>query len=59
MQSFKAENQRKTALLLVLFPALLFVIFWIILTRFFTDTQTWEDGLNMTLEVFPIVLIIL
>ena len=59
MQSFKAENQRKTALLLILFPTLLFVIFWIILTRFFTDTQTWEDGLNMTLEVFPIVLIIL
>ena len=59
MQSFKSENQRKTVLLLVLFPALLFLIFWIILTRFFTDTQTWEDGLNMTLEVFPIVLIIL
>ena len=59
MQSFKSENQRKTVLLLILFPALLFVIFWVILTIFFTDTQTWEEGLNMTLGIFPIVLIVL
>lgn len=59
MQSFKAENQRKTALLLVLFPALLFVIFWVILTFFFTDTGSRDDWLNMTLWIFPIILIVL
>jgi hypothetical protein len=57
MQSFKAENQRKTVLLLVLFPALIFLIFWVVLTLFFTDTGSWDDGLNMTLGVFPLVLI--
>jgi len=57
MQSFKAENQRKTVLLLVLFPAVLFVLFWVVLTRFFTDTGSWNDWLNMTLGVFPLVLI--
>jgi hypothetical protein len=57
MQSFKAENQRKTVLLLVLFPVVLFVIFWVVLTRFFTDTGSWDDGLNMTLGIFPLVLI--
>lgn len=57
MQSFKAENQRKTVVLLVLFPAVLFVIFWVVLTRFFTDTGSWDDGLNMTLGIFPLVLI--
>ena len=59
MQSFKAENQRKTALLLVLFPALLFIIFWVILTFFFTDTGSRDDWLNMTLWIFPIILIVL
>ena len=59
MQSFKAENQRKTVLLLILFPALLFVIFWVILTFFFTDTGSRNDWLNMTLGIFPIVLIVL
>lgn len=59
MQSFKAENQRKTALLLILFPAFLFIIFWVILTWFFTDTYSRDDWLNMTLGIFPIVLIVL
>lgn len=57
MQSFKAENQRKTVILLVLFPAVLFVIFWVVLTRFFTDTGSWDDGLSMTLGIFPLILI--
>ena len=57
MQSFKEENQRKTVLLLVLFPAVLFLIFWVVLTWFFTDTGSWDDGLNMTLGIFPLVLI--
>ena len=57
MQSFKAENQRKTVLLLILFPAVLFVIFWVVLTRFFTDTGSWDDGLSMTLSIFPLILI--
>ncbi len=57
MQSFKAENQRKTVLLLILFPALIFLIFWVVLTLFFTDTKSWDDGLNMTLGILPLVLI--
>ena len=57
MQSFKAENQMKTTLLLILFPAVLFVIFWVVLTRFFTDTGSWDDGLNMTLQYFPWVIV--
>jgi hypothetical protein len=57
MQSFKAENQRKTVLLLILFPAALFLIFWVILTLFFSSTKSWDDGLNMTLGIFPLVLI--
>jgi len=57
MQAFKAENQRKTVLLLILFPAALFLIFWIILTLFFSSTKSWDDGLNMTLGIFPLVLI--
>jgi hypothetical protein len=43
MQSFKEENQRKTVLLLILFPAVLFVIFWVVFTLFFTDTKSWDD----------------
>ena len=57
MQSFKEENQRKTVFLLILFPAVLFLIFWVILTWFFTDTWSWDDGLNATLGIFPLVLI--
>jgi len=57
MQAFKAENQKKTVLLLVLFPTVLFIIFWIVLTRFFTDTGSWDDGLSMTLSIFPLILI--
>ena len=63
MQSFKAENQRKTVLLLILFPALLFVIFWVIISLFFTDSSTTENvfeaWLSITLGIFPIVLIVL
>ena len=57
MQSFKSENQRKTVLLLVLFPVALFVIFWVVLTWFFTETGSWDDGLTKTLNIFPLVLI--
>ena len=57
MQSFKAENQRKTVLLLILFPAFLFLVFWVVLTLFFTDTKSWDDGLSITLWIFPLVLI--
>ena len=63
MQSFKAENQRKTVLLLVLFPVLLFVIFWVIISLFFVDSSTtgnvFDAWLNMTLGIFPIVLLVL
>ena len=63
MQSFKAENQTKTVLLLILFPALLFVIFWVIISLCFTDSSTTENvfkaWLNITLGIFPIVLIVL
>jgi len=57
MQNFKAENQKKTVLLLILFPVLLLVIFWVVLTLFFTDTKSWEDWWNMTLGIFPLILI--
>ena len=57
MQNFKAENQKKTVLLLILFPALLLVIFWVVLTLFFTDTKSWADWWNMTLGIFPLILI--
>lgn len=57
MQSFKEENQRKTVLLLILFPAVLFVIFWVVFTLFFTNTKSWDDWLSMTLGIFPLVLI--
>ena len=57
MQSFKAENQRKTVLLLVLFPALIFLILWVVFTWFFTETGSWDDGLSKTLAIFPLVLI--
>lgn len=63
MQSFKAENQRKTVLLLIAFPALLFVIFWVIISLFFVDSSTtgnvFDAWLSMTLGIFPIVLIVL
>ena len=57
MQSFKAENKRKTVFLLILFPALIFLIFWVVFTLFFTDTGSWDDGLSTTLGIFPLVLI--
>ena len=63
MQNFKAENQRKTVLLLVLYPVLLFVIFWVIISLFFTE-GTWTENIfnewfNITLGIFPIVLVVL
>ena len=57
MQAFKAENQKKTVLLLVLFPVFLFLIFWIILSLFFTDSGSWDEWLNKTLTIFPLVII--
>ena len=61
LQSFKAENQKKTVLLLILFPAFLFLVFWVILSLFFTDSaltdNVFSDWLQMTLSIFPLVLI--
>ena len=57
MQSFKAENQRKTALLLILFPVSLVIIFWIVLSLFFTETGSWEEWWNMTMGWLPIITI--
>ena len=59
MQSFKAENQRKTVLLLILFPALIFLILWVVFTLFFSTTKSWSDGLAMTLGAFPLALIVI
>lgn len=63
MESFKAENQRKTVLLLVLFPGFLFVIFWVIISLFFTESTGTEnifhEWFNTTLGIFPVVLIVL
>lgn len=58
MQSFKEENQRKTVILLILFPLSLFLIFWIVLSLFFTDgavdkfSQWWDK----TMEIFPLII---
>lgn len=57
MQSFKAENQRKTALLLILFPVSLVIIFWIVLSLFFTESGSWEEWWNMTMGWLPIITI--
>lgn len=58
MQSFKQENQIKTVILLVLFPLVLFLIFWVVLSLFFTDWAVdkfavWWDK---TMEIFPLIL---
>ena len=58
MQSFKAENQRKTVLLLILFPVFLLFIFWIILSIFFTESGSFEEWRNLTLQIFPIVIFV-
>ena len=57
MQSFKAENQRKTILLLILFPVSLVIIFWIVLSLFFTESGSWEEWWNMTMGWLPIITI--
>lgn len=57
MQSFKAENQRKTLLLLILFPVSLVIIFWVVLSLFFTETGSWEEWWNMTMGWLPIITI--
>ena len=61
LQSFKAENQKKTVLLLILFPAFLFLVFWIVLSLFFTDSSltnnVFNDWLQKTLYIFPLILI--
>lgn len=59
MQSFKEENQRKTVLLLVLFPVSLILILWIILSLFFTDwtVDRFAEWWNMTLGYVPLILL--
>lgn len=55
MQSFKAENQRKTVLLLILFPAFLIFVIWIIFSLFFCSS--WAEWWSKTLGILPWVLI--
>ena len=57
MQSFKAENQRKTVLLLISFPVFLVLIFWVILTLFFTNTGSWSEWWDLTLQYIPLVML--
>ena len=59
MQSFKAENQSKTILLLILFPVSLILILWIVLSLFFTDwtVDRFAEWWNMTLGYVPLILI--
>ena len=57
MQSFKAENQRKTVLLLISFPVLLILIFWVVLTLFFSNTRSWSEWWDLTLQYFPLVML--
>ena len=61
MQSFKAENQRKTVLLLILFPVVLFVVFRIVISLFYTNwyTDRFAEWFNTTLWIFPIVIVVL
>ncbi len=59
MQSFKAENQRKTILLLILFPLFLLLIFWVVLSIFFTETGSWQEWRELTLQISPIVIAVL
>ena len=63
MHSFKAENQRKTVLLLVLFPALLFLIFRVIASFCLTESHGLEnmfkDWWDITLYYFPRILVII
>lgn len=61
MLSFKAENQRKTVLLLILFPVFLILVFRVILSLFFSNSywiqEKFHDWWNMTLGIIPLVLI--
>jgi heat shock protein HtpX len=57
MQSFKAENQRKTVLLLISFPVFLVLIFWVVLTLFFTNTGSWSEWWDLTLQYIPLVML--
>lgn len=59
MQSFKEENQRKTVLLLVLFPVMLLLIFWVIISIFWTETGSWQEWWDLTLQIFPVVIFII
>jgi len=59
MQSFKAENQRKTILLLIFFPVSLILILWIVLSLFFTDwtADKFAEWWNMTLGYLPLIIL--
>ena len=63
MQSFRAENQRKTALLLFLFPVFLMIAFWLVFSFFFVDSSGIENKLvqwrNIAIKIFPIIIIVL
>ena len=60
MQSFKAENERKTLLLLIVFPGFLLLVCWLIFSLF-SEELSWADKFsdwwNITLEIFPLILI--
>ena len=56
MQSFKAENERKTVLLLILFPIFLFLVLWVVLTLC-TEMTSREEWWDITLQLFPFVII--
>jgi len=63
MQSFKASNQRKSVLLIVLFPLTLFVLIWLIISFFYTDWYLGLDKLEQWFYksewIFLLVLIVL
>lgn len=56
MQSFKAENQRKTVLLLVLFPVFLLLVLWVVISLF-TNVSSRKEWWDETLQIFPLVII--
>jgi heat shock protein HtpX len=67
LQGFKASNERKTVFLLLMFPVLLFLCFWVAMAvstlgQESLNMASWAErfdvGMQMTKFFFPIVLVV-
>lgn len=61
LQSFKANNERKTVFLMILFPVFLFVVCLLATTFLATDSsleiaRRFDGGRTLTLQIFIILL---